>query len=453
MSLDAPSSGSPAVHGVDDMVAWFRAGEKRPDERRCGMETEKLGVQERTGLPAPLMGDRSIAKVLEKLARDQHGELLTEHGTPIGITLARSSIALEPGGQLELSGEPTPLLGEACAEVARHLEATRRTSQEPGVAWLAVGYRPFGPREGVPWLSRGRYELMKNRLTGKRAHDMMQMTASVQASFDFTSEEEAAEQVACATAVSPVVAAIFANSPLENGAPSGYQSLRYRVWQDVDQARCGLSRQMLEPGFTYRAYVEWALDVPLVFVRRQNAYHDAGGRTFRDLMREGFLGEEATLDDFADLLSTLFPEVRLKRVIEVRGADAVDARTTGALPCLWLGLLYDRDARQDARALIRSSFEELVDFQTEVGRHALFAKLGNARALDLGRDLVRLADEGLKRLSQAGMPDARSWLDPVREILEAERTGADRILEVHARTGGDVPALIEAMRYQASGTG
>ena len=447
MSLDAPSTASPPVTGLDDLTGWFRAGEKPASERRCGLETEKLGVLAESGLPAPIAGEGAIAHVLERLAADAHGQLLLEQGTPVGVQLAGSSLALEPGGQLELSGEPSARLAVACREVSRHLAQTRRFSREAGLAWLAVGYRPWGPRALVPWLPRGRYGLMRAQLPGRLAHDMMQMTASVQASFDFESEEEVAEQLACATAVSPVVTAMFANSPLRDGAPSGYKSLRYRVWQEVDERRSGLLRLMFEPGFTYRRYVEWALDVPLLFVRRHGAYHPPGGRTFRDLMREGFAGEPASLQDFVDLVSTLFPEVRLKHVVELRGADAVDARTTVALPALWTGLLYDAQARREARSLIGSTFEELVRFQHDVAREALFARLGGARALDLGRELVRLADGALARRHAAGLGDDGPLLDPLREILDAEETGADRILEVHARTGGNVAALIEAMRY------
>jgi glutamate--cysteine ligase len=288
---------------------------------------------------------------------------------------------------------------------------------------------------------------MRAKLPGRLAHDMMQMTASVQANFDFADEVDLAAKVSTATAVSPLVAALFANSPLVEGRPSGFKSFRYRVWKEVDDRRSGLLRVMFEPGFTYERYVEWILNVPLVFVRRQGRYVDPEGRTFADLMTHGLEGEPASMQDFVDHLSTLFPEIRVKRVLEVRGADAVDARTTMALPALWTALLYDETARTEARRLIGGAFEELVSFQEEVARGALEARLGGRSARDLAAELVALADEGLKRRHQTGMPDERPYLEPLREILASGRTGADRTLELHARTNGNPAALVEAMRY------
>jgi glutamate--cysteine ligase len=447
MSLDAPSQGSPPVRSRDDLVAWLRAGEKPASQHRCGLETEKLGVFAESGRPVPLTGERSIARVLERMAAASGGQLLVEQGVPIGIQLANASVALEPGGQLELSGAPSPLLADSAKEVAAHLELSRRFGDELGIAWVACGYRPWGPRPEVPWLPRGRYGLMRAKLPGRLAHDMMQMTASVQANFDFSDEGDLASKVSVATAVSPLVAALFANSPLVDGRPSGFKSFRYRVWKEVDDRRSGLLRVMFEPGFTYERYVEWIVNVPLVFVRRQGRYVDPEGRTFADLMAQGLEGEPASMQDFVDQISTLFPEIRVKRVLEVRGADAVDARTTMALPALWTALLYDESSRREARALIDCRFEALVDFQEAVSREALEARLGSTPALDLARDLLALADDGLRRRHEAGLPDERPYLDPLREIVASGLTGADRTLALYARTNGDPAALVEAMRY------
>jgi glutamate--cysteine ligase len=446
MSLDAPSSPSPAIGSLDELVGWMRAGEKPAAAHRCGIETEKLGALA-DGVPAQILGPGGVSELLRAMSAASGEQLLEENGAAIGIQGAHGSISLEPGGQLELSGAPSASLAELARELATHLALVREHSAARGLSWLACGYRPFGPRASVPWLPRGRYGLMRERLPGRRAHDMMQLTASVQANFDFADEGDLAEKVSAATAVSPLVTALFANSPLEDGKPSGFKTLRYRAWKDVDDRRAGLLRVMYEPGFTYRRYLDWALSVPLLFVRRKGRYLDPEGRTFADVLAHGLAGEPATMQDFADLMSTLFPEVRVKRVIEVRGADAVDERTTMALPALWTGLLYDSSARRDARALVRVPFEELVAFQDAVARSALDARLEGARAQDLARDLLALADEGLRRRAEAGGADERPFLEPLREIVASGRTGADRILDVHARTGGDVAALLSAMRY------
>lgn len=447
MSLDAPTHASPPIGSLDDLVDWMRQGEKPPALHRIGIETEKFGAVAATGDPAPLVGPRSTDAILRAIAAEERKTLLEEGGAAIGVQFDDASLALEPGGQFELSGRATARLGDLADELHQHLAQVRRLSEPMGLAWLAVGYRPWGPRDEVPWLPRGRYRLMRERLPGHLAHDMMQMTASVQANYDFADEADLAEKVAAATAASPAIAAVFANSPLRDGQPSGYQSLRYRVWEDVDRTRCGLLRVMYEPGFTYRRYVEWALDVPLLFVRRAGQYLDPAGRTLRDVIRDGFAGEPATMQDFVDLMSTLFPEIRVKRVIEVRGADVVDARTTLALPALWTGLLYDTEARRETRRLIDVPFDDLVRFQSDVARHALKARLGNRTAQDIARDLIRLADDGLRRRAEhTGLPDERALLDPIREIVDSGITPADRLLEVHARTNGDRAALIEAMR-------
>jgi glutamate--cysteine ligase len=448
MSLDAPSKASPVIGSLDELVSWIRKGEKPVEQHRCGVETEKIGVVEATGGAVPLTGERSIAAILRGLAGKTGGELLLEHDVPIGVQLADSSIALEPGGQLELSGAPSAFLHDSAREIAQHLEETRKLSKPLGLAWLAVGYRPFGARPAVPWLPRGRYGLMRKRLPGAYAHDMMQMTASVQANFDFADEADLASKVACATAASPLVAALFANSPLKDGKPAGAKSFRYYLWRDVDATRSGLLRAMYEPGFTYRRYLDWAFSAPLLFVRRQGQYVDPEGRTFHDILRDGFAGEPATMQDFVDLLSTLFPEIRVKRVLEVRGADAVNEETTLALPALWTGLLYDATARADARRLMDMPFESLIAFQQDIAVEALEAKHGTVRALDLARDLLRLADDGLRRRFEAGVaPDERGLLDPLRQIAQTGRTGADAILDVYRSSNGDQAALIEAMRY------
>jgi glutamate--cysteine ligase len=446
MSLDAPSSPSPPIGSLDELVGWMRAGEKPARAHRCGIETEKLGVHA-DGSPAQIVGPGGVSELLRAMAAASGERLLEENGVAIGLQGEHASVALEPGGQLELSGAPSAALSDLARELAAHLALVRDHSAPRGLAWIASGYRPFGPRAVVPWLPRGRYGLMRERLPGRLAHDMMQLTSSVQANFDFADEQDLAEKVSTATAVSPLVTALFANSPLVDGKPSGFKSFRYRVWKDVDDRRCGLLRVMYEPGFTYRRYLDWALSVPLLFVRRQGRYLDPEGRTFADVLAHGFAGEPATMQDFGDLMSTLFPEIRVKRVIEVRGADAVDARTTMALPALWTGLLYDASARRDARRLVSVPFEALVAFQDEVAREALGARLGPASAQDLARELVTLAGEGLRRRHEAGMPDERPFLEPLREVAASGRTGADRVLDVHASTRGDVPALLDAMRY------
>jgi glutamate--cysteine ligase len=358
-------------------------------------------------------------------------------------------VTLEPGGQLELSGAPSRSLGDIRGEIEAHLAEIRRDSR--GVAWLAAGYRPFGTREQAFWMPKGRYAAMKSSLgsKGRLALDMMLMTATVQANLDWSDEADLASKVRAATAVSPIVSAIFANSPLVNGRDSGYLDFRYQVWRETDDDRCGLLQQMLERDWGYRRYVEWAIDVPMLFVRNGSEYREAGRQTFRQWLTSGRVasGEKAqpTLSHWVDHLTTLFPEVRVKRVLELRGADVVPLPWMMALPALWVGLLYDRGAREAAAELTRKwRFSELLQFQADVARKALRAQgPDGATALELARDLERIARAGLRGWQSASGLDESRNLDPLSDILDPGRTLAERALEAYNASGGDPASVVK----------
>ena len=300
-------------------------------------------------------------------------------------------------------------------------------------------------------MPKGRYAAMKTSLgpKGPLALDMMLMTATVQANLDWSDEADLASKVRAATAVSPVVSAMFANSPLVDGRECGYLDFRYQVWRETDPARCGLLEQMLQPDWGYRRYVEWAVDVPMLFVRSGSNYREAGGQTFRQWLTSGRLasGEQVqpTLSHWVDHLTTLFPEVRVKRVLELRGADVVPLPLMIALPALWVGILYDASAREAAYALTRGwKFSELLQFQADVARSALRAQgPGGVTALDLARDLVRIARAGLKGWQKAsGFDEARN-LDALSGILDPGRTLAERVLEAYRDSGGDPASVLK----------
>jgi glutamate--cysteine ligase len=380
----------------------------------------------------PYHGPGGIRELLDAIARSAGGtqHKHKENGQPIALLSENASVTLEPGGQLELSGAPARSLTAIAKEIDAHLEEVRRDSK--GIAWLAAGYRPFGTREEVPWMPKGRYAAMKSSLgpRGRLALDMMLMTATVQANLDWSDERDLAEKARTATAVSPIVTAIFANSPIINGRPSSYLDFRYQVWRETDPSRSGLLEQMLQPDWGYRAYVEWALDVPMLFVRSATDYTDAAGQTFRQWLQSGRLasGElrQPTLANWVDHLTTLFPEVRVKRVLEVRGADVVPPRFMMAFTALWVGLLYDAPARAAAWELTRDwTFARRLEFQGEVARSALRAP----GALDLARELARIARYGLQGWAARSGLDERLHLDALEEILAPGKTLAERALD------------------------
>ncbi len=450
MSLDLGGLAAP-VGSIDELVAYIRAAE-RPQERwLIGVEHEKLGVRGPTYEAVPYHGPGGIRQLLDAIARSAGGtqHRHRENGQPIALLSKDASVTLEPGGQLELSGAPARSFAEIRREIEDHLAEVRRDSD--GIAWLAAGYRPFGTRDEVPWMPKGRYAAMRSSLgpRGRLALDMMLMTATVQANLDWSDEADLAAKVRTATAVSPIVTAIFANSPLVNGRDSGYLDFRYQVWRETDAARCGLLEQMLRPDWGYRRYVEWAIDVPMLFVRNGTDYRDAGQQTFRSWLTTGQLasGEQAqpTLSHWVDHLSTLFPEVRVKRVVELRGADMVPRPLLYALPALWVGVLYDRRARDAALELTRKwSFAELVAFQGAVAREALRARgPGGVTALELARDLVRIARAGLRGWKEASGLDETANLDGVSDILDSGRTLAERAIEVYKASGGDPSSVLK----------
>lgn len=452
MSLDAPRAASPLVESVDQLVETFRRAEKPPERWKVGMEHEKIGVLAGTVDPVPYEGNRGIGEVLRRFERWGY-EPVVEDGHAIALQGPGRTITLEPGGQFELSGRPFDCAHACRKELLSHIARARAVSRELGLRFLAVGYRPFGTPAGARWMPKARYAPMRAYLPtrGARALDMMTMTATVQANYDWSDEDDVRRKMRTAMGVSPIVAALFANSFLVNGEDSGFATFRYEVWRDVDPDRCGLLPFVFDDDFSYRRYVEWTLDIPVIFVRRDGRYLPANGVTFRRFWREGLHGERATVGDYQDHLTTLFPEVRLKNVLEVRGADAGDPEMNAALPALWKGLLYDETACAEAWKLVaRESFDERLALQRDVARLGLRAEVGGRKVLDLARELFAIAAAGLtgSGCRDAAGRDERAVLEPLRAVLESGRTPADVWRERwHGELGRDPRKFVEAIAY------
>ena len=444
MSLDARTRAALPVREADDLCSWLAARERTPDSFKVGLEHEKLGVVAGTTDPLPYQGPSGVGEVLRRFSRFGY-QPFEEDGTVIASQRRGLTVSIEPGGQLELSGRPFADVHAVAAELDRHLAKCREIAAEVGVEFLAAGYRPWGTPETTPWMPKKRYRVMRPFLSsrGRLAPDMMAMTGSAQVSYDFSSPRDLAEKLRVALAVQPAVTALMANSAVVRGVDSGWKSYRVRVWEETDPARCGLPAFPFEPGFLedpYRRYVEWALDVPMIFLRRAGAYRDTGGRTFRAFLAEGLEGERATLSDWEDHLTTLFPEVRVKGVVEMRGADAGDPAHTKALVAFWKGILYDAGARERAFDLVRRlSVPERRALTSAAGREGLSARLPDGRTLaGVAGELVDASAEGLCRQRCCGQEgdDERVWLEPLRERVRSGRTPADDALDAFRR-GGD----------------
>jgi glutamate--cysteine ligase len=452
MSLDARATESPPIGGAGELAAWFRARERPRPDWKVGLEHEKTPIDPVTLEAVPFDGPRGVGAALAAFSRFGYQPFL-EEGRIIASQRLGLTVSIEPGGQIELSGRPFPDVHAVAAELDRHLAKCGEIARELGIAMLATGYRPWGRPATVPWMPKNRYRVLRPFLAarGRLAEDMMAMTGSTQASFDFASEADMAEKLRVALAIQPAVTALAANSPVVDGRDTGWKSYRVAVWEETDPARCGLLPFAFDDGFeeeAYRRYAEWALDVPMVFLRRGGAYLETGGVTFRRFLAEGLRGERATLADWEDHLTTVFPEVRVKGVVEVRGADAVDLATTRAILALWKGILYDRDARAWAwDAVKRLDVPARRALTLEAGRQGLGARLPDGRRLaQLAGTVLDAAADGLCRQHACGErgEDERIYLGPLRERVESGRSPADDALDAW-RAGGD-RGLFEHLR-------
>jgi glutamate--cysteine ligase len=451
------------IESIDDLVEYFRAGEKPRERWRLGVEHEKLGLRLPALQPVPYDGPGGIEDLLRHIAQQPGapGEPawrgIEEDGHLMGLD-GPGSVSLEPGGQLEQNGQPLTAMAQVCAEFQEHLAFLRRVSEPLGIAWLGLGCHPFHKLGELPRVPRERYRIMRQYLPtrGGLAMDMMHATASVQASFDWSDEADLVDKLRMALAVTPIASALFANSSIWEGRPSGWISRRMAIWRDTDPDRCGLLPEAFEPDFGYRRYAEWALDVPMFFLVRDGGYRALDGMPFRRFWQHGFDGERATLADWDRHLTTIFPEVRIKRVLEVRNADAVPPSLLCAMPALWKGLLYDADARAAAAALARWTAAERDAVHLDVARRGLAAAAPDGTPLKaLARELVAIAREGLRRQAPAGFietgpagVDETGYVEPLEEVLARGTSPGEDILERwQGEWAGRPDRLIEYARY------
>ncbi|MFC4170628.1 glutamate--cysteine ligase [Microvirga sp. GCM10011540] len=440
-----------------ELVEWIASGEKPRGSWRLGTEHEKVPFYTADASPVPYDGERGIRALLEGMESRTGWQPIMEDDHPIGLfdEGGGGAISLEPGGQFELSGAPLKTLHETAAETAQHLEDVKAVGERLGIGFLTLGMSPLWTRDQTPVMPKARYRIMTNYMpkVGKLGLDMMYRTSTVQVNMDYASEADMVKKLRVSLALQPIATAIFANSPFTDGKPNGFLSMRSHIWRDTDADRTGMMAFAFEDGFGYEAYVDWALDVPMYFVKRDSTYHDVAGASFRDLFA-GKLpqlpGERATRSDWANHVSTLFPEVRLKRYLEMRGADVGGPEHIAALSAFWTGLLYDEAALDGAWELVKGwSAEERERLRADVPKFALNASIAGRPVRDVAGDALALARAGLARrgfLDDQGRDETRH-LDFVEEIVASGRTQAERLLErYHGAWGGSVmPAFKECV--------
>ncbi len=444
------------IAGKAALIAYLAEGEKpNPDNWRIGVEHEKFGFHLDDLSPLAYDGPSGIHAMLTGLERFGW-EPVSEGGKLIALTLDGQSISLEPGGQLELSGAPRQTLHQTCHEVNSHLAQVKLVGQELGTGFVGLGFQPKWRRDQIPVMPKGRYNIMRAYMPkrGDLGLDMMLRTCTVQVNLDFGTEADMVRKFRVGLALQPAVTALFANSPFTEGKPNGYLSFRSAIWEDTDPDRTGMLPFVFEDGFGYERYVDWALDVPMYFVYRDGRYIDASGQSFRQFL-EGRLpalpGERPTMRDWADHLTTLFPEVRLKRYLEMRGADGGPWSRLCALPAFWVGLFYDGAALDAAHELIKDwTAAEREALRHAVPRSGLKTAFRNRTVREIAEEAVAIAAGGLKRRRRlnAEGSDESHFLNPLREIVASGQTPAEALLDLYnGAWNRNIDPIFSALAY------
>ena len=453
-------SGPSNVHddplaGRQQLVDYIAAGEKPAAQWRIGTEHEKFGFRLDDLRPPTWEGERGIGALLSGLTRFGW-ERVEEHGKLIALAREGASVTLEPAGQLELSGAQLEDVHETCCEVTCHLQEVHTVADELQLGFLGMGFQPKWRRQDMPWMPKGRYKIMREYMpkVGGLGLDMMTRTCTVQVNLDFDSEADMVKKFRVALALQPVATALFADSPFTEGQPNGFQSYRSHIWTDTDADRTGMLDFVFEGGFGYERYVDYLLDVPMYFSYRKGEYIDLSGKSFRKFL-DGNLpelpGAKANLRDWADHMTTAFPEVRLKKFLEMRGADGGPWNRLCALPAFWVGLLYDQTALDAAWDLVKDfTREERHALRDGVPRDALGLKFRGASVRELAREALAISAHGLQRRARrnAHGADERIFLDILAQIVEANQTPAQRKLELfHGAWRGDIDRVFSEFAY------
>jgi len=459
--MSGPSAVSETpIERREQLVDYLASGARKVEKWKIGTEHEKFGFRLDDLRPPTYEGERGIGAMLKGLTRFGWAPV-EEHGNIIALTRGDGSITLEPAGQLELSGGQVDTIHETCREVTGHLKEVKAVADELQLGFFGMGFQPKWKREKMPWMPKGRYAIMRRYmpLKGKLGLDMMTRTCTVQVNLDFSDEADMVKKFRVALALQPVATALFADSPFTEGKPNGYLSYRSHIWTDTDPDRTGMLDFVFEDGFGFERYTDYLLDVPMYFSYRDGQYIDLAGESFRAFMT-GKLpqlpGALPTLKDWADHTTTAFPEVRLKKYLEMRGADGGRWSRLCALPALWTGLLYDATALDAAWDLVKDfTREERHALRDGVPKQALklparVAGNRNATVRDLAREALKIAAAGLarrNRLSAKGVAETE-FLGPLIEYVEANQTPAERKLELfHKVWKGDIDPLFAEFAY------
>jgi glutamate--cysteine ligase len=444
--MSIPQSGGGPIERFGQLAEYVASGSKPAADWRIGTEHEKFGFLTDSHAPVPYDGPRSIRVLLEGLAERFGWQPVREGANIIGLTREGANVSLEPGGQFELSGAPLASVHGTAAEIDRHLDEVRAVAGPLGIGFMGLGAAPEWKHADMPMMPKGRYRLMTEYMgrVGTHGTQMMYRTCTVQVNLDYASEADMVKKMRVALSLQPVATALFANSPYFEGRANGHRSWRSRIWRGLDDARTGMLPFMFEDGAGFERYVDWVLDVPMYFVYRNGRYIDALGQSFRDFLKgelPALPGEKPTLSDWADHMTTVFPEARVKKYIEMRGADCGDVPHLRALPAFWVGLMYDQGALDAAWDLVKG-FDAATreGLRVAASERALQGEAGGVGLLALARQAVALSHAGL---AARGLGE-EVFLDPLEESLATGRVQADRWLDRFGADARDLSGICTA---------
>lgn len=442
------------IRNKEELEEFFHSSGKPRRQWRVGTEYEKVGIDRRSTKAIPYSGPRGVETILRALVDEYDWQPQEEDGHVIALTRGNAQVHLEPGGQIELSGEPCENIHCSQAEFSQHIRELLEVAERLDVVFLGLGIQPVSRLEEIQWVPKKRYRIMAPYMqkVGTMGHRMMKQTATVQANIDFSDEKDAMAKFRTAMGLSPLITAIFANSPISEGSLNGYKSYREHIWTDTDKDRSGMLSFAFLPDVSFAHYVEYALDVPMYFIIRDGSYIDCTGIPFRHFLAHGHQGHQAMMEDWEVHLTTLFPEVRIKRYMEVRSADSQPPELMPALPALIKGFLYDPDCLQASWDLVKGwSWDERMELYYDSHRSALAARIRRFSLLDLAKELLQIAWEGLRRqgaLNENG-EDETIYLKPLKDLLFQGKCPADVLLEKwQGELERDIKKLIEYSAYK-----
>jgi glutamate--cysteine ligase len=437
-----------------ELEAYFHNAGKPRDQWRVGTEYEKVGIDRTTGKAIPYFGPRGVDRILRELI-DRYGWQPEEQdGNIIALTRDKAQITLEPGGQIELSGEPCDSIHCTYGEFSQHIRELIEVSEPLDIVFLGLGMQPVSRVDEIEWVPKKRYRIMGPYMpkVGTLGQRMMKQTATVQTNIDFLDEKDAMAKFRTGMGLAPILIAMFANSPISDGEINGYRSFREHIWTDTDRSRSGLLKFAFSADVSFAHYVEYALDVPMYFIVRHHDYIDMTGMTFRQYLANGYRGERATIEDWADHLTTLFPETRIKRYIEIRSVDSQPPDLMPALSALTKGVFYDSDCLAAAWDLVKGwSFDERMETYLDSHKNALAARFRRYTLLDLAKELFQIGWEGLRRqhsLNKNG-DDETIYLNPLKPLLFQGKCPADILVEKwEGELHQDIKKLIAYSAYK-----